>query len=873
MAAFRRLSAGPSSGCACIAVLLSVVLLAGGNLGNCAERSNEGGTNARAADYELSIAPENATMAVNASTPIKSATYHFQITNTGDTSLPPCDLVLSPWDFPPEDWSYNFIPSMPSNIEVGKTNTVLLVIYPAADAEAKRYTFAVKGASGVSSNSISVNLDVLQYGGVLVKSPPQQVADPGQTLEFVFEFTNTGNGKDRVLITSIDSTSSALTVYLKDGNDLTDEVGYHQSTNKTVVVVLHSDVLTTEGSAGYQLVLTACSNFTPTLADNNWTLIHVNHLFNISLSLSLQQLSLLPGEFGDIGVTVQNLGNGWDDITLNLSAGFDADGWELSLDKTKFNLTDQASDTTKLRISSPPDALFGIRTIIVFARSSGPANSPIERNVTLEITISQVRGLFAPRLEFTATGPVRKGDTVWFSFNFTNTGNLEELVDLAFFDVPLNWTVGIDCPSEIHMPAGCLKQIDLTVQVASNRAEASNGTYRIKLQVANPDRSAMLNFSFEIIIPHYYNWELTAEGSTTARLMPGINNIANFTLVFTSIGDNGDYIGLAQSGNGSAWGRLETSGFPLPVDGIRKLNLTVEVPGDAEVGRRYGLKVTAASHNNMDLTEWLDFTITVIRVDLEVVESSLTIEPKEAEVGTPVRVSAIVRNLGSVEARFVEVAFFGPWGNLIEKKILDSLAPQNGSAVVDTNWSLWEGENEITVKVDPNSTIVEMDKGNNEESGIAIGYQSDLVIDRPLAFLKGGHPRSDVFKDSKFIVQLTVINSGAYSRNLTGVIVRLTDWYTGEVQNATIPSLKARESATLNFTWTAHRAGEHTFTAKVNPDGVIKEKTLENNEVMGTMRVSVRLTGDPGPIWLYCPFALAVIIIILTVWMIKRKWS
>ena len=62
MAAFRRLSAGPSSGCACIAVLLSVVLLAGGNLGNCAERSNEGGTNARAADYELSIAPENATM-------------------------------------------------------------------------------------------------------------------------------------------------------------------------------------------------------------------------------------------------------------------------------------------------------------------------------------------------------------------------------------------------------------------------------------------------------------------------------------------------------------------------------------------------------------------------------------------------------------------------------------------------------------------------------------------------------------------------------------------------------------------------------------------------------------------------------------------
>ena len=870
MSARQRLSARTVSGGHFAAVVVTFMMLFGGGTGTCAAGIDEGGASARAAYYELSIDPGNATKQVDLTSSAKTASYRFQVKNTGDSSLPYCDLQLLPWTFG-DTWSYTFIPSAPFEVNSGETKSIQLAVLPAPDAEAKRYTFQLKGkGSGVVTNSITINLDILQYGDVEVKAPPPQDANPGETLEFVFELVNTGNGKDEFVILNVEASIVAITAHLKDGNNRTGEVGYKQSVNKTVVVVIPASVKTTEGSAGFQLALWARSEFNSSQDDVGWTLIRVSHVFNISMDLSMAEVSLLPGETAEVNVTVHNLGNGQDVISLNLSAGFNAFGWALGLDRTLFNLSVNASGTTMLRVKPPTEALAGGRTVTILARSSGPAAAPVELNVSLDITVLPVRGLYATQLEFSAPGPVRRGDAVRFGFSFTNVGNLDELVDLAFSGLALNWTLRTDSPGEFHMPAGTLRQVNFTIQVPSNRAEASSGAYRIKLQVANADRSAVLNFSFEIFIPYYYDWELTTEGPTTVRLMPGVNNIANFTLVFTSTGDDGDEIGLTISGYGNSWARLEESGFLLPPDGIRKLGLTVEAPAYAEVGRMYGLNVIAASHNRSDLVKWLNFTVEIVWVDLELVESSVNIEPEKAEAGTPVLISATVQNLGSVEERFIEVAFFGPWRNLIEKRIIDRLAPHNGSVVINANWTLVAGENEITVKVDPNATILEMDKKNNEESGMAIGYQSDLVIDMPPAFLSSGSPKAVVFEGSKLKIQVTVRNAGTYSHDLTCVTIRLTDRTTGEVQTATISSLKARENATLSFNWTAHRTGEHTFTANVNPDGVIREKTLENNVISGTLRVTVPLDGDPFPPWVYLPLMMAVIIVILAVWMIKR---
>ena len=98
---------------------LLVLLLVGAVAAVAAAQSgshSEGGAAERGSSYILSIVAQNATQTVNPTTQLKSGTYGFQVKNTGDTGLPECNLILTPWNFPPDKWSYNFIPSAPFEV-------------------------------------------------------------------------------------------------------------------------------------------------------------------------------------------------------------------------------------------------------------------------------------------------------------------------------------------------------------------------------------------------------------------------------------------------------------------------------------------------------------------------------------------------------------------------------------------------------------------------------------------------------------------------------------------------------------------------------------------------------------------------------------
>jgi uncharacterized membrane protein len=690
--------------------------------------SAEGGAAPRGANYILSIVANNATQWINPTSTQKSATYGFQVKNNGDTGLPECNLQLTPWSFPPEKWSYTFIPSCPFSVSPGETKTVLLVIYPAPDAEAKRYTFALKGIKDVATNSISINLDIKQYGDVFVRAPPTQAANPGETLEFHFEIVNTGNGKDRFYIVSVETSVPTMVPVLKDNSNWTADLNTQKFTIKTVVVIVPYDLKTSEGSAGFQLSMTARSTFCQTADDVNWTLIQVYHIYDVSIGISPANASLLPGEQASFTVTILNLGNGYDNITLNITASFDFSSWTVSLGRNWFNVSAGRQNTTALKITPPLNALRGSNyKMELTARSSGPPfpELPVERSEPISIVIRQVKELRAPVQNFTAPSPIGPGEVVRFGFNFTNRGNGEDLVNITVTQKPLNWYASLDVYLNIRMQPYTTQEVSLTVQASVNHNESLYQSYMVTLQITNADRSSVINCAFTIPVRPVYEWDFSVD-EPNGLVNPYANPKHSFTLVFTNRGNVGDEVTLSLGGDYAAWGKLDTTALSLAYGERKSVRLAVEVPQTAEVGREYGLKVTAGSQKRPEIIKEYSVAVAIFHQDVSIVPAgSLEISNQvwkdfKTTVGQKLNITVTIRNDGTESMRAVNVRFYDNAVVFAERNS-SIIAPLKTARFTVVWEALALGPHAISAKADPVNVLGEVNENNNEGvSNIAV---------------------------------------------------------------------------------------------------------------------------------------------------------
>ncbi len=702
--------------------LLALVVLLGALAPAISAETSEGPASPRAANYLLSIVPTNATKWVDASTPQKSATYGFQVKNNGDSSLPYCDLQLAPWTFG-DTWSYNFIPSAPFEVNSQELKTILLVIYPAATAEAKRYTFQLKGkGTGVQTNTISINLDVRQYADVLIKAPASQAANPGETLEFIFEIQNTGNGKDRFFINYVEASVSAIQPYLKDYNNWTQDLATQKSVFKTVVVPLPFDLKTTEGSAGLQLSMSVRSNFNQSKEDVNWTLLQVFHIYDLSMGVSPPSAQLLPGQLAEFSVTVLNLGNGMDNVNLNLTSNFDSSGWTVNLQRSSFLLPAGRSNSTKLKITPPLNALRGSNyKFDIVARSSGPLfpETPVERSETLSITILQVREIEVPQTVFVHPQDIGPGQVARFQFNFTNKGNGEDLVNITVTEKPLGWHATLDFSQNIRMQPYVTQEVSLTVQSSINRNESLRQSYFVKLQIVNAAKTSKINLSFEISVAPVYDWEFFVEEPIKGTVNPYARAVQSFTLSFSNMGNIGDEIQLALSGDYAAWGKLDTSALSLAYGERKTIRLAVEVPTSAELGREYGLKILASSLNLPTLVKDASVSVEVIHLDVSVVPAdSIEINGQvwkdfKAAQGTHLDLTVTLRNDGTDSVRLVNVRFYDNDVLFAERNTTTINPLKTAKFTITWNASLL-GLHVLRVKIDSNNQLGESNENNNE---------------------------------------------------------------------------------------------------------------------------------------------------------------
>ena len=700
--------------------------------------SPEGGASPRGALYTLSIISANTTRWVDASTPQKSATYGFQVQNTGDSDLPFCDLQLYPWTFPPDKWSYNFIPSSPFQVASGTTKTILLVIYPAADADAKRYTFQIKAKSpSPVSNSIAINLDVRQYPGVLVKAPPAQSANTGETLDFDFEIQNTGNAKDKFFIVSVECSIASLVPYLKDGNNWTNDLAPTKSAIKTVEVQILFGTKTTEGTAGLQLSMTVESNFNLSKQDINWTYMQIYHTYDLSLSISPQSAVLLPGELAEFTVAVLNLGNGNDNITVNITTSFDSSSWTVNLGRPSFYLAAQRQNSTTLKLTPPLNALKGGNyRVDVTATSSGPLfpETPVQRIESLTIAIQQVKKIDVPVRSFTAPAPIGPGEVVRFPFNFTNMGNGEDTINITVIEKPLNWYATLDFFQNIRVQPFSRQDVSLTVQSSINRNESLYQTYEVKLQLANSDRSSRYNLTFEIPIKPVYDWDFSVEEPTTGAVNPYARAEYSFSLLFASSGNVADDIALAVGGDYAAWGTLDTSALSLGYGEQKIVRLAVDVPQSAEVGRFYSVIVTATSQNDPTITKEVSVSVQVVHMDMSVVPAdSIEINQQvwneyKTTIGTVLNITVTVRNDGSDSVRGVDIKFFDN-DVLFDERNTSTIATLK-TAKFTVPWTASNlGVHVLTAKVDPANTLGEVNVNNN--AGVSTIMVKKYVVINP----------------------------------------------------------------------------------------------------------------------------------------------
>jgi hypothetical protein len=153
----------------------------------------------------------------------------------------------------------------------------------------------------------------------------------------------------------------------------------------------------------------------------------------------------------------------------------------------------------------------------------------------------------------------------------------------------------------------------------------------------------------------------------------------------------------------------------------------------------YDFSVQAQDSSATPRTETKTFRITVIPVkpSLTIQSSDLTFDPANPAPGQPVMVTAMVSNNGLSEATNVKVSLY-EFNALLGDDIIPSLGVnQNASVTFNTTFESSDMAL-ITVEVDPDNTIAELDESDNQASqllmvGVPDPSQATIVVQAPSA--------------------------------------------------------------------------------------------------------------------------------------------
>ncbi|MGD0057068.1 MAG: CARDB domain-containing protein [Methanomassiliicoccales archaeon] len=286
-------------------------------------------------------------------------------------------------------------------------------------------------------------------------------------------------------------------------------------------------------------------------------------------------------------------------------------------------------------------------------------------------------------------------------------------------------------------------------------------------------------------------------------------------------------------------------------------------------------ELQARSYDGQAYSEIVKIRVTVLNQgqkwpDLAITANDITFSPAQPEANQLVTISVAVWNIGNLNATNVTVSFWR-WsvssGNTSIGDTHISQIPFGQNRIASVQWLALQGNHLIWVKVDPENTIVELNKTNNEASKMISVlplnfYLPDLTIPSQNFTLSS----YDIRNGDSVVLNATVFNIG--NKDAENVIVNFTVDGTQVGMQQFISYIPINGSRPASVTWVA-TTGHHVLNVTVDPTDQILERNKTNNRA--TIEINVKAGGGEFPIWIIVAgvviaLALAVSIIYVMKW-------
>ena len=416
-----------------------------------------------------------------------TAIFNFTLTVTGDGATA---LLLLEFNGEPEGWQHSLTAktsagTLSSNGSLALTLAILelvpvqLLVVANLTRLMGSYPMSVYVSSQlIPSNNVTRALSVsvprwTALSVVPIDAPPDALyaGYPGSVISFRVGVLNLGNAPDAFHLT-IDHTLATFgwRAYFDGGVNATGwtpVVGPDLAGERPHVVTV-SVLMPEREKAGV-----VCWVFVNATARSNASVeskpVHVGMecLQYFELMVSVQgasELVLGPGEVGELRLHACNLGNGPDNLTLDLRVDDAATAWLFAAPNPRWLLLGMDGvGTFTCVVRATEEAPTGTCYLWATVSSSCPDSVPVKR--LLEVEIVQVHGvaLTFPMSEVAAL----PGDDVVFTGEVHNTGNGPERVDLAVKGPSSGWDAELD-PPWVMLDAGRSTDVEVRVTVPSS---------------------------------------------------------------------------------------------------------------------------------------------------------------------------------------------------------------------------------------------------------------------------------------------------------------------------------------------------------------------------------------------------------------------
>ncbi|WP_281184377.1 CARDB domain-containing protein [Trichlorobacter lovleyi] len=325
-------------------------------------------------------------------------------------------------------------------------------------------------------------------------------------------------------------------------------------------------------------------------------------------------------------------------------------------------------------------------------------------------------------------------------------------------------------------------------------------------------------------------------------------------------------IKVANSGTSDAYNVpirvfIDQQGAPLEI-----ALLTVDIPAGGSASKETVWKASRAG-TDMPLTIQVDpnnlfsetnkddnrasIPLTVnasVLPNLSVSYKNMIVTPNPAREGGSASISVLVKNDGYAAVQNAKVnVYLGVADNggiLLGSQVIPSIAAgQEARAIVNWTGIAVNGNQMITVQVDPDNALTEILKDDNFTFlNLDVLSLPDLAISTNSILLTPSAPKTG----DQISIAVTVQNAG--DQEVSNVAVQVKEG-SGVIGTAVIPLINGNTQATGNITYTnAGQNGSHPLSVTVDPEGLVIERTKDNNSATKTFSI------QNADLWLTEPY-------------------